>query len=901
MQHIQDAIEQACYQVQQPNTMQAGLSTLQAFRFSQNPLAACRHILDHSHQPDAKFQAASTLTHAAMREWTLMDAATRRSLRSYLVSKVLQGGSLERVVKRATALILKRGWAEEAPEERNAFFQDVEGAVATSGHPAARCAGIEILEAVVSEFAPSTATPLGLPWDFHERCRAALEAGYLQTFYAHAQRLAGEASGAAVQGQDGGTCVACIRLMNTILGWDFRPNSGISPSSVSQRLTNESLQVQPGTKWRALLLAPAATEWLHGLLLQLQRPNLDPPAQRLAAAAQALTVRLASLSGDVFPKQPEGGQQPAKLQHLQRMLGMVMLWVQDSAAAVHQAAAGDETQLLDACRALAGAAPVHKAAGFDAASPANASGPGILNTMVGLTRAHAPMSQLGLAAGDSRGFLQLPGTLLPRCSVCWWKPFSGMQSMVQPTTKVLADPGDGETPLMPIALMNASAACVAAGQGDVCEQASQRLLEVCTLALQPHFEGCLSSRFNETCTEAVARWADTYLLPAEETTPAMAQAFGRVGGGAPVLDALAGLANRLLTADASEVDLHTAVCMRLLPVLVGRRSRCLRLVQLHHWQQLAGAFAQQAAAVTALREQLQRQLACCLCAAAVGFPEAAEVQSYITHIMQGVAGDLQRLTADASQLAARIQRADVAHHAASILERLRGAALGTTSQTQPVLFAMFAGLLQPLLVVQAAARKHEGLTVLVIKLAADFVESQISYLTARQAEAVCQWVLQLLQQYSRHHLGERSVQLSQRLQQEAVADSYRDLRALLQLVTNVLQRDLLDFSDDSDSGESPVDVAQARRVVFLGLETLLPLMSLELLKFPKLSCLYFQLLAHMLETLEIGVASNDREALLSSLEAVASLGRHDYELCKGGQPGVQAAGVLATFVLVLVL
>ena len=46
----------------------------------------------------------------------------------------------------ATALMLKRGWAEEAPEERNAFFQDVEGAVATSGHPAARCAGIEILE-----------------------------------------------------------------------------------------------------------------------------------------------------------------------------------------------------------------------------------------------------------------------------------------------------------------------------------------------------------------------------------------------------------------------------------------------------------------------------------------------------------------------------------------------------------------------------------------------------------------------------------------------------------------------------------------------------------------------------------------------------------------------------------
>ena len=96
------------------------------------------------------------------------------------------------------------------------------------------------------------------------------------------------------------------------------------------------------------------------------------------------------------------------------------------------------------------------------------------------------------------------------------------------------------------------------------------------------------------------------------------------------------------------------------------------------------------------------------------------------------AGDLQRLTADADQLAARIQRADVAHHAASILERLRGAALGTTSQSQPVLFAMFAGLLQPLLEMQAAARKHEGLTSLVLKLAAELVESQISYLTVRR-------------------------------------------------------------------------------------------------------------------------------------------------------------------------
>ena len=86
-------------------------------------------------------------------------------------------------------------------------------------------------------------------------------------------------------------------------------------------------------------------------------------------------------------------------------------------------------------------------------------------------------------------------------------------------------------------------------------------------------------------------WHQPYLRVAQSFVGKrlpLPQAFGRAGSGAPVLDALAGLANRLLTADASEVDLHTAVCTRLLPVLVGRPSRCRRLVQLHHWQQLAG-------------------------------------------------------------------------------------------------------------------------------------------------------------------------------------------------------------------------------------------------------------------------------------------------------------------------
>ena len=76
---------------------------MQNFRWARHLLTVPERrqkVLNPSFKGTCCLQAASTLTHASMREWTLMDATTRRSLRSYLVAKVLQGSSLERVVMR---------------------------------------------------------------------------------------------------------------------------------------------------------------------------------------------------------------------------------------------------------------------------------------------------------------------------------------------------------------------------------------------------------------------------------------------------------------------------------------------------------------------------------------------------------------------------------------------------------------------------------------------------------------------------------------------------------------------------------------------------------------------------------------------------------------------------------
>ena len=92
----------------------------------------------------------------------------------------------------------------------------------------------------------------------------------------------------------------------------------------------------------------------------------------------------------------------------------------------------------------------------------------------------------------------------------------------------------------------------------------------------------------EAAVWAIGRWADTYLLSEEELSPAMSQAFGPAGNGPSVLAALVQVAGTLLGGQAGEVELHTAVCTRLLSVLVRRRHVSHRLVQLQPWHNLAG-------------------------------------------------------------------------------------------------------------------------------------------------------------------------------------------------------------------------------------------------------------------------------------------------------------------------
>lgn len=72
---------------------------------------------------------------------------------------------------------------------------------------------------------------------------------------------------------------------------------------------------------------------------------------------------------------------------------------------------------------------------------------------------------------------------------------------------------------------------------------------------------------------------------------------------------------------------------------------------------------------------------------------------------------------------------------------------------------------------------------------------------------LCEWVLQLLKQYSAQKRGKYSVAATKQLRDDAATETYRDLRALLKLLTQLTNRDLANFQDGEANGNVAVDIA----------------------------------------------------------------------------------------------
>ncbi|XP_066370496.1 uncharacterized protein [Miscanthus floridulus] len=488
------------------------------------------------------------------------------------------------------------------------------------------------------------------------------------------------------------------------------------------------------------------------------------------------------------------------------------------------------------------------------------------------------------------------------------------------TSHVLTDSGEGETLLIPEALQAGFPNVIEATQHPVVTL-SWSIINFSRQCLDP---GIRAKYFSPRLMEAViwflARWVATYLVPLDVSRGKVSREIDSVGTNGPqhsrkllnsfawennqgelVLDFVVLISMLALTIYQGETELQTLTCQKLLATVVRRKHTCTYLVQLDSWRDLTRAFAS-GRSLLSLSGRLQRSLAETLACAASCIKDPEASAQYLRDLMGPVAGCLVE-NASRSDLKSVAQQGDVVYMVCCLLERLRGAARATQPRTQKVLFEMGRTVMNPLLTLLEVYKNHSSVVYMILKFVVDFVDGQAVFLDAKETSALVNFCLRLLQIYSSHNIGKVMLSLSSSLRSESQAEKYKDLRALLRLLTNICSKDLVGFLSDCD-GEGSPDIAE---VIYVGLDIVTPLISLDLLKYPKLSRDYFVLMSHLLEvypekvahlnrdaftriigSLDFGLRNQDSDVVERCLAAVNALASYHFKEILGGRGGLNS-------------
>ena len=1000
--------------------------------------AIARGVLERPRESstDGQFHAARCFRDATLRDWGAMRASEREECRAFALRWTLNAEGAARAVRNqmtaCCATLVKRAAVDADDATKMATLGACEREVrakmeSSKGESDAETMGLEVFAAIVSEFAPGTASELGTTWERHEGCRASAEKHFLKPFFAHGCEAARRCveTGRVSDGSDRGACAAALRLMNAVLSWDFNRDVSYGfrgrafPSSESA--ANAFVKLTPGMEWRDVLLNPGALDWLFDLHAGAESAVLaggGVEAKRVAAASRKTLSALCTLSGCVFP--PRDADDSLRQGHFVRCARAIAKYLLPAATSVRAALEGHgEDALIDGCRSMSALALVHDANDFaslslgpelnertaldllgeltleclnqDAlsvqcegtvtddclkmlleawASLVNKgmSAPGGVETAVpsavlegaanishayvvaGLKAAregaheeddgHEEEGQAGAAALDAR--LELAAQVLrahptttlptlqhvlvekrnslPACMASGQDPSELLEELwwlTRLAAHVLADDGDGETPIPPDSLAAASAA-TAPGAPNCVVELARALIDFGCLALDANARGALSPRLLETVVWALARWADTYLIPEDSGGSLHAAVYAAAGGvrrgadianklaengggmfserngGVEALDALVQIGVKALSDWPGETSLQKTIGFVLFPVLTRRKTLLKHLVNMPSWDALrqACAGAHRERGVVAFPPEVHRGLSECVGRVAASVIDPAQCEAYVNALITPPGEVIAAVSVDREGL----------HHpegearACAALEALRGVVRSTNGKSQPAVFNFFVAAVDHLLNLQTLAKDLGRVMKLLLRLTEEFVEANSPYLNAQQVDWVCRYCLRVVETYAKSGRGAVKSEAGALLSQEAVKEAYKEVRALLRMLTHMSSGNLHDAIIESappDQAAALAEQIDIARVVFAGLNAVIPLITDELLKFPKLCRQYFELLAYMLEAYPKKVAQLAPDlfgTLMSTLEF--GLKHADETVSK---ESMTALGALATF------